>query len=357
MTRSRTAPLQAALLGLTHPHSGKLLSTLHNLPEIGAVSLWENKPGAARSDALPRSRKVRLVTQELDAILDDRKIDFAIVCVRTVEAAAFARRVLAAGKHLLAEKPVGLTAAEIRALDRVATRSRRQAAVLYLNRARPVVREARRLVQSGTIGPILSQEARILTTQVRFRDPESWLFRRREAGGGILTWLGCHFLDLLYHISGDEISAVAAVLARRSGEKIDVEDSAALALRFRSGAVGTFHAGYALAHSGGGYLNSGYDTHLACNGRDGRIVWPNLREPRLQIESPGVSPVRKRRFRTRASSSYGGAPGEDFVRQFLASLRGAAEVPAGLQDAVRVAEVIEAAHRSAKTGRWVETGR
>lgn len=355
MPRPASAPLHGAVLGLTHPHSGKHVSTLHNLPEIGGIHLWENAPGAARDPSIPPSGKIALVTSNLDELLARPELDFAIVSVRTDQAAALARRVLAAGKHLLAEKPVGMNPAEIRGVMRAATRSGLQAGVFYTNRAHPVIGEARRLVQAGAIGPFLSHEARLLTTQVRFRDPQSWLFRRRQAGGGILTWLGCHYLDLLYHVSGDAITAVHACLARRSGEAIDVEDTAALALRFGSGAVGTFHAGYALAHSGSGYLNSGgYDSYLACNGQAGRVVWPNMSLPRLHIESPGRPAVREKRFRLRSSSSYGGVRGEIFVRQFLAAVRGTAEVPASLADALRVAEVLAAAHRSARTGRMTE---
>jgi len=131
-----------------------------------------------------------------------------------------------------------------------------------------------------------------------------------------------------------------------------VEDTAALALKFKSGAIGTFHAGYALAHSGSGYVNSqGNDGYLAWNGRAGRVVWPNMTEPRIHIESPGRTPVRDKTFPLRATSSYGGARGEKFVRQFLAAVRGKGEVPASIADALRTAEVLAAAQRSAKTGR------
>ena len=61
--------------------------------------------------------------------------------------------------------------------------------------------------------------------------------------------------------------SVAAQIATRSGEDIDVEDVAALSLGFASGAVGTFHAGYMLSMSGGGYHNAGgYDTYVGVNG-------------------------------------------------------------------------------------------
>ena len=340
--------MNVALLGLRHPHSGALIAAMENMREIRRVFLWDRDPAAvARAAALPRSRKARPVTADLDAVL--ASCDFAIVAVRHHEAAALARRVLAAGRHLLAEKPVGLTAAEILPLQRAAAKAGLVAAVLYPRRAHPCALAMRRHVAEA--GPLLSLEARFLATQVRFRDPSSWLFRRREAGGGILLWLGCHYLDLLQHVSGDEITGVAACLATRSGEPIGVEDTAALALEFRSGAVGTFHAGYALAFSGSGYLNAGgYDAHLALNGRAGRIVWSGV-APRLQLELPSGRHTRS--FRLRETTSYAGAAGEVFIRRFLAAVRGRGAPPATLADAWRTARIIEAAEASARTGRRI----
>ena len=341
--------MNVALLGLGHPHSGALLATLENLREIGRVTLWDSNPRAAeRNLALPRNRKATPVTGNLDAALAG--CDFAIVCERHDRAAMVASRVLAAGKHLLAEKPVGISSKEILGLQKAAKRAELVAGVLYPRRAHPCAVAIRRHIASGDLGPLLSLEARFLATQVRFRNPRSWLFRRREAGGGILLWLGCHYLDLLQYLSGDEIIGVAACLAQRSGERIDVEDTAALALKFRSGAVGTFHAGYTLAFAGGGYLNaSGYDAYFALNGRAGRVVWPTV-APRLHVELPADSG--DKRYRLRETSSYAGAYGEAFVRRFIAAIRGGGAPPATLADALRTARVIEAAEASARTGRF-----
>jgi aryl-alcohol dehydrogenase-like predicted oxidoreductase len=227
---------------------------------------------------------------------------------------------------------------------------------LTSRRLHPCMEAARTRIAAGEIGALLSMEVRFLTTQVRFRQPESWLFRRAQSGGGILLWLGCHCLDLLHHVAGDEITDVGALMATRSGEAIDVEDTVALTLRFRSGAIGTFHAGYALAFSGGGYVNmAGYDSYLAFNGREGRIVWPDL-TPRLQIESrppAGASPARDEVFAMPASTSYGGMVGDLFFRRFFAALRGAGAPPTTLADAVRTARLVEAAEQSAREGRLV----
>ncbi len=348
--------MKAALLGLIQPHSASLLTTLDNLPEVTAVTLWDPDPSVVAKPALPASSKVTTLTTDLDAVLADPALTFAIVCVRHDLAAALALRVIAAGKALIAEKPVGLNHEETLRIEQAATRAGVVASVLYPRRLHPCMTAARERIAAGEIGALLSMEVRFLTTQVRFRQPESWLFRRAQSGGGILLWLGCHCLDLLHHVAGDEVTDVGALMATRSGEAIDVEDTVALTLRFRSGAIGTFHAGYALAFSGGGYVNmAGYDSYLAFNGREGRIVWPDL-TPRLQIESrapAGASPARDEVFAMPPSTSYGGMVGDLFFRRFFAAMGGAGRPPTTLADAVRTARLIEAAEQSAREGRLV----
>lgn len=109
------------------------------------------------------------------------------------------------------------------------------------------------------------------------------------------------------------------------------------------------------SYSSEGYANlAGNDSCLGFNGRAGRVVWLDL-NPRLHVESPpaaGQSPVREQTFALSASTSYGGAPGEDFIRQFLAAMQGRDQPPATLADAVRTARIIEAAEESARSGHF-----
>jgi len=349
--------MKVALLGLDHPHSGILYTTLENLPEVTAISLWDADPNVVAHTPFAGKPKTTDISVHLDAILADPELQFAIVCARHDLAAALCRQVIQAGKHLLAEKPVGFNSAQILELHQAAAAAGVVSSVLYVRRAHPCMVAARELVQAGSLGPLYSLECRFLTTQVKFRRPESWLFRQDQAGGGILLWLGCHCLDLLQYVSGDDIVEVAAMQATRSGEAIDIEDTAVLSLKFRSGALASFHAGYTLAFSGAGYVNlKGYDSYLGFNGRRGRIVWPDL-DPHLQIESPtldGSSPIREQTFALPPSTSYGGTYGEAFFRQFIAATHGDGKPPTTLADALSVARLIEAAAESSRTERFVK---
>jgi predicted dehydrogenase len=353
-------PVQAALLGLKHPHSLAHLRTLQALPEVDAIVLWDEDEQTLSSVHKEQGAKVEGVYTDLDALLDQEDLFFAIASVRNDLAPDLFVRVLEAGKHLLAEKPIGRTAADTERVLTVAEKTGSALSVCYPNRANPAVMDARRMVSEEILGPLISVEMRMITTQVQFRDPAHWLFRAEHAGGGMLSWLGCHYIDMMRYITGDEIVSVAAETATRSGEDIDVEDVAVLSIRFRSGAVGSLHTGYMLALSGGGYHNStGYDAYVGINGRAGRIHWSSDGAPHsLTVESvcPNWAGAPRRTFdyALAKSPSYLGVYGEQFVRAFVQSAQDGRPIWASGYDALQVARVIDAAYLSSRTGRRVE---
>jgi predicted dehydrogenase len=201
---------------------------------------------------------------------------------------------------------------------------------------------------------------RIITTAVRMRNPSFWLFSKDQAGGGMLSWLGCHYIDLIRYLTHDEIVSVQAEVATRSGEQIDVEDVAVLSLRLKSGAVASLHAGYILSLSGGGYHNSaGYDTYTGINGRLGRIHWNATGSPtQVNIETIhpawAAAPQWSSSYRSGESPAYGGKAGEAFVRRFIRSAQENSEPWATGEDALAVARVVDAAYESSRTGRRID---
>ena len=355
-------PVKAALLGAEHPHSFAHLQTLQVLKEVDSVFLWDEDESALAALQRSQVHKVEGVYTDLDALLARDDISFAIVCVRTDLEPNICLRVLAAGKHIMAEKPIGRTAADVARVVVAAERAGLQLGVCYINRRHPVVEGARSLVDKGLLGPIISIEMRILTTQVRCRNPEHWLFSKARAGGGMLSWLGCHYVDMMRYVAQDEIVSVSADVATRSGEDIDVEDVATLSLRFRSGAIGSLHTGYVLALSGEGYHNKqGYDIYAGFNGRAGRLYW-NPRDARFTLHAESTleawrsAPKRAFTYSVAETAAYGGAYGEAFLRDFVWATLGQGAVPATGRDALQVARIVDAAYESSRTGRRIEIG-
>lgn len=351
--------LTAALIGLRHPHSAGHIRTLDCLSEVRRIVVWDEDPAAL--DELRREVRDTPVEQagSLADLLGRRDLAFVVAAGRNDRNPDLFSAVLEAGHHLLAEKPLGRTATDARRVVAAAERADRRLAVFYTNRYNALIAEARRLVRSGALGTLFSVEVRVLTTQVRFRGPDHWLFDRAKAGGGMLSWLGCHSLDLMQFLTGDPIVSVAAEVATRGADGFDVEDTATLAMRLRSGALASLHAAYVLAVSGGGFYNTaGYDQHVGVNGREGRLWWNDRDTPELHLESRvaefAAAPQRTFTFTPAESRAYGGSYGERFVRDFIAATRGEGPVPVPGEAAVRVGMIVDAAYESARTGRRVE---
>lgn len=336
--------MRALLVGPENPHFVGHLRTLQMLDEVESITLAASSPDdwaklEAARDEFPR-KVVAAVSSWRDALRE--RFDFAMACPRNDRARDVCLGLVAARIPLLAEKPMGRASDDVAAIHSAAQAAGVPVGVFYTSRAHPAIQAARAFVADGLLGELMHVEMRYFTTQIKFRDPSHWLFRREFAGGGVLSWLGCHFIDLAHYISGQEILRAGGVIATRSNPDTDVEDVAAVHLCFESGAIGSLDCGYVLAQSGGGFYNrAGNDTYLALIGTLGRVWWsftPNPCVLCMESAHPSwrASPQREVKFTLAESPAYGDKYGEEFVRAFL---RG--EPYATSADALRVARLIE----------------
>lgn len=350
--------VRVALFGLTHPHAIGHLKTLQLSDMVEGILLFDDDPRVVADVREKMGTKVEGGYDDLDELLDGESFEVGIADFQNHLNGALCLRLIGKGIHVISEKPVSNSTDELSRIVNAASKQGVKMGVMYQNRYHPVAREARRLVADGVIGRVTGCEARMITSQVRFRNPGHWLFDRRKAGGGILSWLGCHYVDLLRYVLDDDVAEVSAIADTLSGEDIDVEDVASLAFRFGKGAIGSLHAGYQLAMSIPGYSGATYDTYVGFRGTEGRVYWnPVDRPPVLHAESATggwrASPVRSFRYALPEVDCYGGAFGLAFLERFFHSVNGDGEPPATGEDALKVARIIEAAYASSETGRRV----
>lgn len=172
--------------------------------------------------------------------------DLDAVCVTTpnylhCEMTAAACR---AGKHVLVEKPMALSLQEV---DEMIAAAEKAGVVLMVQQSQrffPVHEVAKQILDSGTVGRILSVRARWSHGGPENWSPEGkWFFEKSKAGGGALFDLGIHKFDLLRFLTGKqavEVCAFSATLAK----DIQVDDYAATILRFADGALGVVEASW-----------------------------------------------------------------------------------------------------------------
>jgi predicted dehydrogenase len=172
---------------------------------------------------------------------------------------------LAAGKHVLCEKPLANTLAEAEAMKAAADAAYdggARAMVGFNYRRVPALALARQLVEQGRIGVL--RHFRAVYLQDWLADPGApmtWRMQAERAGSGALGDLGAHIVDLARYLTGDEITGVSAVSATFVAERplaggpgagtaaagrptgtVTVDDAVVFTGRLASGALASFEA-------------------------------------------------------------------------------------------------------------------
>lgn len=338
-----------ALLGVAQPHAGGYLETLLALPDVEVAAGYSWEPEIARG-TLPAAVSDLPMYDDVVELFDRHAPEAIVVCLPPKQVPGILVEAAHRGMHMLVEKPCARTAAEFIPAAIAIREAGVQFATGFLRHFSPVAREMRRIVQEGLLGELMSADISFLTANVQRRNPEHWFFQREMTGGGILHWLGCHWIDLLTLVSGSEANAVNAMLETRSGEAIDVEDVASVSLAYENGMIASLHCAYA--------LESGTDqVSIRFAGTKGWMCWDGV-GPELRIRSAhpawATAPNRILRFEPDPAPGYGGAMGMAAMQTFTASFRDGAAPEFTTRDILRVLDVLDAAQRSSIEQRRVD---
>jgi predicted dehydrogenase len=186
-----------------------------------------------------------------------------------------------AGKHVLCEKPMAITAAEC---DRMIAACRANGVVLgvaYYRRFYPAVQRVRSIVASGAIGvPVFAEMHALEWFDPEPDHPRGWLLTRARAGGGPMMDFGCHRLEVLVNLFGS-VRRASALTANVVFQR-EVEDTAAVLLQFDSGPC----AAVVVTHA----VRDRQDT-LDVFGTRGSIRCANLNAGALRITIDGLERV------------------------------------------------------------------
>ncbi|MEU7412976.1 Gfo/Idh/MocA family oxidoreductase [Streptomyces sp. NPDC042638] len=285
-----------------------------------------------------------------------------------------------AGKHLWIEKPVGLTAADARAVADAVAEAGVQGTVGFNYRNAPAVESARELIASGGIGTVTHVRIRLFSDYAAHPDSAlTWRYERERGGSGVLGDLASHGVDLARFLLGDiaALTADTAVFvpqrARPAGATaghalasggepgpVENEDYVGCLLRFASGARGVLEA---CRVSVGEQNNYGFEVH----GTRGAVFWDFRRMNELGV-SRGTAyqdqPVSTVYVGPDAGEfaafqpGAGNAMGYDDLKvieahRFVRSIAEGRSYGTTLADAVHSATVLDAMAESAVSGRWV----
>ena len=248
-------------------------------------------------------------------------------------------RAVQAGKHVLCEKPIGLSAGEALELRSAAQTAGVLIGEAFMVRSHPQWIEARRLVENGRIGALQLVHGHFSYTRRDATDVRS----RVEYGGGALLDIGCYPIVIARWMFGSEPLAAVAAIDRDPEFHVDRITSGLL--RFESG-IASFDCGGAMvAHQ-----------RVELFGDRGRMqldvpFTPRATEPCRIVIDDGTRSAAEI-IEIDAANQYT-LQGD----RFSAAIRGVGEVPSSIDNAIANMAVIDALFRSAETKQWETVAR
>lgn len=280
-------------------------------------------------------------------------LDLIVIATPNRTHVPLALAAVAAGLHVVVDKPLAATADDGRRLAEAARR-RGLLAVPYHNRRWDGdFRTVQRIVREGTIGRINRFESRF--ERWRPIPRPGWRERTDPAeAGGILYDLGSHLIDQAIHLFGPVSEVYAELDARRPGAEVD--DDAFVALSHSSGVRSHLWMSAVVAESGprlrvlgsaGAYVKLGMDVQeigLREGLRPTEAGWGAEPEERWGTLSDGTS---SRRLRTEIGGYH------LFYAELERAIRESGPAPVAIEDAIAGLAVIEAARLSAAEHRVV----
>jgi predicted dehydrogenase len=321
------------------------LKGITNARIVAIQSRTKEKAAAVATALWLKAEERPPIYDDFDAMLSGEHPD--AVCIFTPNRLhrEYTCKAIAAGAHVLVEKPMATRVADARAMVDAAASAKRILMVAMQRRyggLESIVKEA---IDSGAIG-----KPQFFRGRLSHGGPESWapgqtwFTTAAEAGGGASLDLGVHVADLAIWYLGP-VASVSGTVATL-GKDIEVDDTGAMLLKFASGAIGVVEASWSSRpplsaieiYGSGGRIMMGYPRlDISIQRADGSDALDYSRDDIMRRFDPAdlLAPFRA------------------LAQNFIAAIEtGATPSPSGL-DGLRAVEVIDACYRSSTSGQRV----
>lgn len=159
-------------------------------------------------------------------ILADPNVDIVHICTPHHTHPALAIEALEHGKHVFCEKPMSIHPGDAKKMIEVSEKNHRYLGVCFQNRMNPTTVMAKKTIESGRYGKILSAMARVAWDRHgAYYTESSWRGKYATEGGGVIINQAIHTIDLLDYLCGG-ISTVTAIATKlRDTDDYEVDDS------------------------------------------------------------------------------------------------------------------------------------
>lgn len=192
---------------------------------------------------------VSLFTEYRD-MLKRPDIDAVCLCVPSGMRLEIGMACAKAGKHMLCEKPLEVSIERADALIAAAREADVKLGCIFQYRFTDAAKCLKQAVEAGRFGKLIAASAHVMWHRgEEYYASAKWRGTKNLDGGGVLINQAIHYIDLMCWLMGP-VSVLSALTACLNHPGLQVEDTAAVSLRFKSGAVGTIMASTATCEPG-----------------------------------------------------------------------------------------------------------
>ncbi len=284
-----------------------------------------------RASAFAESTKGCRAITDYQVALADAAVDAVIISVVNGALAPITLAAVKAGKHVLVEKPGALCATELRKIKAVADESAVRVRIGYNHRFHPALQQARAIIESGALGPLMFLRGRYGHGGRKGYERE-WRADPRLSGGGELIDQGVHLIDLAGWFLG-EFPTVEGHAATFFWD-MKVDDNAFLSLRTAAGQTAWLHVSCTEWKNLFSFEIYGRDGKLALDGLGGSYGLERLAHYRML---PEMGPPETMIYEyPRADDSW-----KLELDAFLEDIRSGREPQPGLTEGIRTLEIVE----------------
>jgi predicted dehydrogenase len=298
-------------------------------------------------------------------------VDVVHICTPNATHVAFVEEALCTGKHVICEKPLATSAEAAERLAKLAEHAGVVAAVPFVYRYYPMVREVRERVLGGDAGRLTVLHGSYLQDWLARETDSDWRVSRALGGASrAFGDIGVHWVDLLEFTSGQRITRLNAqlltVFPTRQGPDgpigVDTEDAATVNFETDGGAIGSVVVSQVAPGRKNRFLLSldGTEACFVFDHDQPNVLWIGGRSATQLL---ACSPENLRPAAARYAKLPAGHPQgyQDCFNAFVADCYAAigGKTPDGLPrfaDGVRSATITEAVLTSAASKRWVNIG-
>ena len=287
-----------------------------------------------------------------ETLLRETKPDGVVICTPTEHHLAPCLQALDAGVHVLVEKPICATVAEAEQIVAKSLTADRHVLVGHQRRYYPQVHKAREIIQGGELGQLVAVSGQwTVRKPADYYDPD---WRKRWQAGPIVTNL-IHDMDSTRYICG-EIDSISGETAN-SVQGFEKEDCAAIIIRFKNGALGSFILSDQATSPWSWEMALGENISIPPTGqnamrfmgRDASLEFPNL----VLWKNDAAPHDWTRSFSSEPINLDAEDPYISQMRHFAAVIRGEETPRIDAADATRSLAATVAVHEAARTGQRV----